>query len=310
MIRKPIFIMSLDCELLWGAVQHPNTRGAKTLRSDPRAGRGAVDFLLNIFEKYNIPATWAILGHLFLDSCNCENGIPHQNMPRFKDDWFSCDPCNNIDRAPLYYGRDIVDKILSSPVKHEIGLHSFSHVPFSECSRDVAEAEVREGIMAAKKLGIAVKSFVFPYNTVGHVDVLRDNGFEIYRGQNIEGPKANQSFFTRSIKRVVDRMIAWPVEPKWSDGIWELPSSAYLSPPLFPYTLLPKVKRGISQAIRLKRISHIFLHPHDLLAYPSLEKILEEVLTFVAQNRDQGKLQVMTMAELAAYLNDEMRETR
>jgi hypothetical protein len=56
-------------------------------------------------------ATWAIVGHLFLDHCEKEDGIPHKDMPRFTDGWYSCDPCTGIHKDPLYYGRDIIEKI-------------------------------------------------------------------------------------------------------------------------------------------------------------------------------------------------------
>lgn len=306
MVRKPIFILSLDCESIWGFVRYPNLREAKLLRSDPRAGRGAVDFLLSILERYHIPATWAIVGHLFLDRCQCENGIPHKDMPRFTNDWFSCDPCSDIEKEPLYYGRDIVEKILASPVKHEIGLHSFSHVPFSECSKDVAEAEVKEGVMAAKKMGINVKSFVFPGNAIGHVDVLRDNGFEIYRGENLGDLRVSQTVVIRNINRIVNKIIARSAEPRWVDGIWEIPTSVFFSDPYLPCSLLPKIRFGILRAIRLKKIVHVFMHPQDLLVDDSLGEKLERLLAIVAQHRDRCRIQVMTMAELATYLNSEV----
>ena len=49
------------------------------------------------------------MGHLFLDHCEKEDGIPHKNMPRFKEDWYSCDPCSDIKRDPLFYGRKKVE---------------------------------------------------------------------------------------------------------------------------------------------------------------------------------------------------------
>ena len=171
MIAQPIFIISLDAELLWGAVLYPSHKTVNLLKNDKQKGRGCIDVLLNLFEKHNIPATWAVVGHLFLDHCEKEGGIPHRNMPRFKRDWYSC---TDIQKDPLYYGKDIVEKILSNRIEHEIGYHSFSHVIFSECSREVAEAEIKEGIKLAKEFGIPLRSFVFSENKIGHVDILRE----------------------------------------------------------------------------------------------------------------------------------------
>ena len=113
---EPTFIISLDVELLWGTVLHPTIKTASLLRNDDTKGRGNIDLLLSLFEKYDIPATWAIVGHLFLDHCQRENGIPHHGMPRFKDNWYSVDPCSDIQQDPLYYGEDIIEKVISSPV--------------------------------------------------------------------------------------------------------------------------------------------------------------------------------------------------
>lgn len=146
MINNPIFVISIDTESIWGRM-YSDVKAI--LLNNPKRWRDSIDVLLNLFEKYDIPATWAIVGHLFLDHCEKEDGIAHKNMPKSKEDWYDCDPCTDIHRDPLYYGKDIVEKIISSPVGHEIGYHSFSHVVFSECSREVAEAEIKSGILTS-----------------------------------------------------------------------------------------------------------------------------------------------------------------
>ena len=142
-VIEPTFIISLDVELLWGAALHPTSKTASMLRNDNTRGRGNIDLLLSLFEKYDIPATWAIVGHLFLDHCQSENGTPHQSMPRFRDNWYSVDPCSDIQQDPLYYGKDIIEKVMSSPVGHEIGYHSFSHVPFPNVAGRLPRPKLR-----------------------------------------------------------------------------------------------------------------------------------------------------------------------
>ena len=267
---QPTFIISLDTELIWGYVAYLPSKAVSLMENDDTKVRGCIDTLLNLFEKHNIPATWAVVGHLFLDHCECEDGTSHKDMPRFKEDWYSTDPCTDIQRDPLYYGKDIVEKILSNQIEHEIGYHSFSHVVFSECSREVAEAEIKEGIKLAKEFGITFKSFVFPENKVGHVDVLKENGFKIYRGENLGRCDINQSFLIRKFNGGIDKMIAPPAEPKWMDGIWEIPSSMSFCDPQIKLSILPRAKLGLYRAIQSKKVFHVFLHPHNLLMYPSL----------------------------------------
>jgi peptidoglycan/xylan/chitin deacetylase (PgdA/CDA1 family) len=297
-INKPTFIISLDTELIWGSLYRSlSSESVSLMKNDDRKVRGCIDTLLDLFEKHNIPATWAVVGHLFLDHCEKEDGIPHKDMPRFKEDWYSFDPCTDIQRDPLYYGRDIVEKILSNRVEHEIGYHSFSHVIFSECSREVAEAEIKEGIKLAKEFGITLKSFVFPWNKIGHIDILKENGFKIYRGENIGRCNPNQSFLIRKFNGGIDKIIAQPAEPMWMNGIWEMPTSMLFCDPQIKFSVLPRAKLGLYRAIRSEKVFHIYLHPHDLLRYSSLKYDLDKFLGIVSKKRDEGKIEVMTMGE-------------
>ena len=302
-LNKSIFIISIDTELLWGYAAYPSQEAVSLMKNDSKKVRGCINTLLNLFKKHNIPATWAVVGHLFLDHCECEDRIPHKDMPRFKEDWYSSDPCTDIQKDPLYYGKDIVEEILSNQIEHEIGYHSFSHVVFSECDREVAEAEVKEGIRLAKEFGIALKSFVFPENKIGHVDVFKENGFKIYRGENLGRYDPNQSVLIRKFNGGIDKMIAPLAEPKWMDGIWEIPSSMMFCDPQIKFSVLPRAKIGLYRAIKSKKVFHIFLHPHDLLTYSSLKDDLDKFLSFVAKKRNEGKIEVMTMGTFAEVLN-------
>jgi hypothetical protein len=301
-LNKPIFIISLDVESIWGYAAYPSHKEIDLLKRDDKNGRGCIDILLNLLGRHNIPTTWAVVGHLFLDHCECEDRMPHKDMPRFKEDWYSSDPCTDIQRDPLYYGTDIVEKILSNRIEHEIGYHSFSHVVFSECSREVAEAEIKKGIKLAKEFGITLNSFVFPENKIGHIDVLKENGFKIYRGENLVRGAINQSFLMRKFNGGIDKMIAPPTEPKWMDGIWEIPSSMFFCDPQIKFSLLPRAEIGLYRAIKSKKVFHIWLHPHNLLMYPSLKDDLDKFLAFVAKERDGGKIEVMTMGGFAKML--------
>jgi len=305
LIADPIFIISLDTELIWGYVRYPQDRAVKLLSNDKSKGRGSIDVLLQLFDKYNIPATWAMVGHLFLDHCENEEGVPHSNMPRFKENWYSCDPCTDIHQNPLYYGTDIVEKILSSSIEHEIGYHTFSHVPLSECTDEVAKAEVERGVELANELGLTLNSFVFPENKIGHIDILRDYGFKIYRGQNRPEKNINQSRLTWLKTFAVSRIIAPPVEPILRGGIWEIPTSMYFYDSQFLFTITLRAKWGLYQAIRQRKVFHIYLHPENLLMQPSLANKLDSFLAFVAKRRDRGILKVLTMGGLASYLNSE-----
>ncbi len=306
-LPKPIFILSVDLELAWGYILYPEGKALALLRSDPDQGRGAVNFLINVLEKYDIPATWAVVGQLLLGKGQGK-GIISPEMPQFKEGWLDWDFYRKVCDSPLYYGVDIIDRILKSSVKHEIGLHSFSHTLFSQCSRDVARAEVEQGLKAVKRFGINPVSFVFPENEIGYVDLLKENGFQIYRGDDLTRGKKNQKLLIRKFNQAIDEVIASPVEPKWMSGIWEIPGSMLFCDSQLPFTLLPRARFGLSRAVRANKVFHIWLHPRNLLSYKRLAKDLERFLALVAQKKYEGKLEVMTMGGLVSYLNQEITE--
>ena len=302
----PTFIISLDTELIWGYVRYPQDRVVKLLSEDKSKGRRSTDILLKLFDKYHIPATWATVGHLFLDHCEDNNGILHRDMPRFEEDWYSSDPGTNIQHDPLFYGKDFLEKIQSSKIAHEIGYHTFSHVPFSECSREVAKAEIAKSVEIGKEWEIDFKSFVFPEHKVGHLDVLRDYGFMVYRGSCISDKPANQSRLAWAPSFALSKIIPPFAEPVLRDGIWEIPASMYFYDSLFPSllqsTLALRAKTGLRQAVRRGKFFHVYLHPENLLMQPSLANKLDEFLAYVAKCRDNGNLKVATMGEAAAQL--------
>ena len=150
--------------------------------------------ILDLCDKYNIPITWATVGHLFLEKCKRENGLPHSNikrLPYFENkywkfdngDWFQNDPCSNWKDAPEWYAPDLIKDILSRKVNHEIGCHTFSHIDCRDevCSSEVFESEMLACIKLAKKYGIELKSFVHPGHTIGNLDSLVKLGFTSFR---------------------------------------------------------------------------------------------------------------------------------
>jgi peptidoglycan/xylan/chitin deacetylase (PgdA/CDA1 family) len=302
-LDKPVFSLSLDIELAWAFILNSQQRALNRLRNDPGNGRGAIVSLLKLLEKYDVPATWAVVGNLFLGLAGAGELIQRE-MPQFTEGWLDWDFYSSLHGNALYFGRDIVEKVLASPVKHEIGLHSFFHIPFSLCSQEVARAEVELGIKAAEMFGLSPRSFVFPQNRIGHTDVLKEYGFTIYRSKNRgQSRRWEHKFIIRKYNGLLGQFVTLPVSPSYKDGIWELPSSMCFSGnPLLNLGYLSRTKFWLNQAIRSNRVFHIWLHPWSLSVDKGLTNELENFLALVAQRRDKGKLEVMTMGQLAAYL--------
>ena len=297
----PYFIISIDLELLWG---RKKTELFNLIKRNEKELREKIDNLLQLFEKFDIPATWAIVGHLFLEQCDKKTCLTSTNIKKYKygREWY-IDPYTDLSHDPLFYGKDLIEKIISSSAKHEIGYHSFSHPNFSEISAGMAENEIKEAKKIEKEWNIKLKSFVFPYNKIAHVNILKENGFMIYRGKSGTCCANEKNIVLKKFKGSVDKIIAPPVEPKWIDGIWEIQSSAHFCDPQTPKSLFFKSKLGLERAISNKKIFHIWFHCWSPLLYKKLEQDLRKFLECISEKRREDKLEVITMGELAEKLN-------
>lgn len=300
-LDKPQLIISMDTELLWGSTTIDKLNFLKS-KGDLR--KNTIYRLLRLFKKYKIPVTWAIVGHLFLEKCDKSSCLVWRNIEEhnYRRDWY-IDPFSSIKEDPSYYGSDIVESILNDPIDHEIGYHSFSHPRFNEISREMAEDELKEAKKIEKEWGIKLKSFVFPRDEIAHVDLLKQNGFEIYRGVKTRKYNPKQILPVRKLQGGIDKVIAPPVEPRWVDSIWAIPSSMFFCDPQLKFSVLPRAKIGLNRAINSNKVFHVFLHPWNLLLYNRLKDDLDEFLSYVSKKRDKGEVDVMTMGELADKLN-------
>ena len=309
-----IFTLSLDLELIWGTQDlfGPEVFGAACARE-----RGLVGRLLETLETHGIPATWCVVGHLLLD--RCDGGAPkHPEIVRpthawVRGDWFQHDPGGTEESAPLFLGRTLVERILSSRVPQEIGSHSFSHVIFGDrgCSRETAESEIAACGTLARKMGIELKSFAFPRNRVGHLDVLKQCGFICFRGPGSHWYEQDDSpgvlgrlNHLLDVARATTPLTVLP--ERTPEGLWNIPGSMIYFPmhglrrhvPMSRRVL--RARKGLADAVRRSRIFHLWFHPTNLAdeteaMFGGLEAILSEVVRL----REKGSLRVLTMSAIA-----------
>jgi hypothetical protein len=67
-LERGAFTLSLDFELIWGTQDVAGPDGFRQACLFER--RRIIDDLLALLHEYEIPASWCIVGHLFLDSCD------------------------------------------------------------------------------------------------------------------------------------------------------------------------------------------------------------------------------------------------
>jgi peptidoglycan/xylan/chitin deacetylase (PgdA/CDA1 family) len=307
-----VFVLSLDTELVWG------TRSMK-LRSSYERERAVIADLLALLERYRVKATWAVVGHLFLDRCTADGGIKHPEIVRTMTgqggDWFDLDPATDVSADPLWYGPDIVDRIRRCPVPQEIGCHTFSHVVADDdnCTAQRFDSELQACRALADAAGIDLQSFVFPRDGVAHLGVLKANRFACFRGKMTHW-YIRQPSIVRRVAHVLDEYLvpgAPAVIPRIDQGLWNIPGS-YVYPHARGWAKwLPvsfrarKAARGIQRAIDEQALFHLWFHPFDLASNPRLLDGIEAILRTVDRERSRGRLRNLTMGELAAELGAE-----
>jgi len=75
-----------------------------------------------------------------------------------------------------------IDRLLRTSVKHDIGAHGYYHQKFKYLPRREAEIALQLTSDGFRQLGIVPRSFVFPANSVNHLDLLQKFGYLCYRG--------------------------------------------------------------------------------------------------------------------------------
>jgi hypothetical protein len=224
------FVLSLDTELAWGAVHRGSYAGRE---KDFDRTRYVVEELLSILDKYEIKATWAIVGHLFLETCWPSDGVKHPEIvrpdyPNFVGDWFDRDPCSNVYEDPYWYGTDIVRQIQECATPQEIGSHNFSHVIVEDgCSKESFASELKAAKAAAAEWDVSLESFIFPRNVINHLDVLQDSGITSFRGMTPNWT-AKLPGVLRRPARFIDAFLpngSPTAKPNFQHGMWDIPAS-------------------------------------------------------------------------------------
>jgi len=324
---KGTFVLSFDIELAWGSV------GSLSIERNLVAVgkvRQVLDPVLKIIGKYRMPATWSIIGHVFLDHCE-RKGRAHPDMPRphyswFDGDWYKYDPCTNINVDPSWYGKDIVEKIISyakhSPAEQDIGCHSFSHQIFGDpgCSEELARAEIDKSLEIMAGYGLFPKTFIFPIGSVGHLDIIKEKGFTAVRGRLVERIQRYASL-EKSMENMLHKNAALmdeftsyylPERPpvflpeQTLPGLWDIPGSMGFGKKMgVPnHLVVSKAKRGIKRAIEEKKCFHMFTHLHSLgVDSVSLLKDFESVISFAAEEREKRRLLIVNMQEYVRTLS-------
>lgn len=254
---KPIFCFSLDLELGVGIEHSKHHRNI-----DPAMERKAALKLLELTKKYRIPLTFGIVGHLFLEECQGQH-FPVLSPSWYQGDWWQNDPKSYFPKNQTWYAPDLVEKIKKE--RHEIACHGFSHLPFCDTTKEIAEEEIKQSLKVAQDYSITFETFIFPRNKINYLDLLRKYNFKSFVGEQLK-----QGFLHSHFPR-----------PKFTDGLLEVPRTYYL----YGATLKQQVKitHLLLKAGLTKKFFHLWTHCwclNSLQHFKMIERIFKLIKLF------------------------------
>ena len=314
-------VISLDLELYWGLrdVIGPASGYWENLRGE----REAIKAILEVFEEFEIAATWATVGFLFARSETEVREFFPSVMPEYADG--SLLPYREFESGSrpdddFLFCPDLIEAIQRTPLQ-EVATHTFSHYYCCEPgqTREAFRADIESAVRAARVRGVDLKSIVFPRNQHNpeYDEILAENGITCYRGNQQAqmykfGYRKSQSPIHR-MSRLADTFInlsgtnTYTWDSVWSGRLANLPASAFLRPISSGQGVTAKMQHrrltgALDEAARRHEIFHLWWHPHNFGAKLSeTVSFLRRVLEHFSRLREETGIRSFAMAEAAEF---------
>lgn len=317
--RRPgAFVVSLDFELHWG-VRDRHAPGSPYARALLGA-RTVVPRLLDLFEEFEVAATWATVGFLFAASREELERFEPSLRPAYLDRTLAPygEPLGADETEdPLHFAASLVRRVQRTP-RQEIATHTFSHYYCGEAgqNRETFRADLSAACAIAAHRGVRLRSIVFPRNqhNPAYDDILVESGIEAYRGN----PRSDMWRFgdaresARPWKRTARLVDAYagaaaPSTTSWEEvpqpnGLSDVRASCMLRPyrPALRHLerlRLRRIRRGLHFAARAGRIFHLWWHPHNMGVHQQENlDFLRRVLIEFAACRERHGMRSLSMA--------------
>ncbi|MEM9492590.1 MAG: hypothetical protein AAGC55_25805, partial [Myxococcota bacterium] len=169
----------------------------------------------------------------------------------------------------------------------------------------------------ARARGLRPRSFIFPFNRIGRLELLARHGFTCFRGANSDWytrtPGGQHRLFAvgRSALKLADDLLAVPppvtLPRHVPAGLWLIPHSMMYkgADRLVPIDRqVRKAERGLRRAVARRAVFHLWSHPQNLgIDTERALAGLQRVLAAADSYRRQGVLDIMSMAQLAEHLD-------
>jgi peptidoglycan/xylan/chitin deacetylase (PgdA/CDA1 family) len=286
-MAKGKLTISIDLELAWGVW---DVLTAEQLRLAETAERPICAALIELFDRYQVPATWAIVAAL-LDEPSA------RSRPASRACW---------------YAPDIIEQLARAKTAHEIGSHSGRHIYFDSVAASEAQADLEFAREIHRANNLAFDSFVFPRGACAHLEELARVGLRTFSHADV-GWTSKAARAGRPVARaanLVDKMLPitpCPTAARQRDGLIELEKSMLLIGRnglrrlALPGVTRAKFQRGLKRAFETGGIFHFWFHPSNFY-YRQHEQLatLAWCLEHAAEEASRGRIEIRTMGSYAA----------
>lgn len=311
-------IISLDFELYWGIRDVKETH---EYQSNLEGTKIAISGILNLFKKYNIHATWASVGFLFAKNTTELREYFPKIMPTY--DNLSLNPYeylkdNDEIKPNFHFAPEVIEKISNTSFQ-ELATHTFSHFYTLEEGQTKEQFfnDINSANDIASKLGIKIKSIVFPRNQINsdYLPILSKFDITSFRGAQRSwlnfAPKNGKNNIIKRGLRLLDSYVNLTGSNTFSNSSISIekpiniPSSRFLRPfsaklSFFEVLKKHRIKKSIKKAAQNKENFHLWWHPHNFgkNTQENLE-LLEEILIYFDYMRKKYGIESLNMNEVS-----------
>jgi hypothetical protein len=258
--------------------------------------------MLDLFEEFEVDATWATVGLLLARSDAEQRAFSPTLKPTYADTRLDpyLEPVGTDEADdPFHFGLSIVESIRARPGQ-EIGTHTFSHYYCLEPGQTEEQfiADIAAAVAIGEARGSRPRSIVLPRNQLdpAYLDAMRQHGITTYRGNTPSwlyrtGASGSATSFRRAGRLAYEYVGPGPVHlTRWEtvrqpSGAFDVPASMFVrgfSPcrRVIERPRIRRITRAMREAASSGRILHLWWHPHNFGAYPAENAaMLRQILT-------------------------------
>lgn len=318
---KGYLVISLDFELLWGIFDVVDFSAKKEYFLNTRK---VIPEILELFDRYDIHCTWAVVGMLFHENWESwERSIPSE-IPTYKQNRLSpylfAEKNKGAIPGEMCFAPELI-RLIQSTSNQEIASHTYSHYYCEEEGQtpDQFKKDLEQAVKLADSWGIKLNSLVFPRNQYRneYLKLCSDLGIHSVRSNPEvwywEKPNS-EDLLTRLCRtgdayNLLGKKKSYKLQVGENKTLVPQKASRFFRPfqqnSLLNSLKLKRIKSEMLHAAKEQEIYHLWWHPHNFGENPERSlRDLEEILSYYKLCNKKYSFGSATMGELGELMRE------